>query len=63
LLPAGIAAGIHILITPDVVLVSVPIVVPPAAKLPLASDNCAVNILPALNDPLAESYTAVYGRL
>jgi hypothetical protein len=49
------AAGIHILMSPEVVLVNVPIVVPPAAKLPFTSDNWAVNILPALNNPLAES--------
>lgn len=50
-MPAGVAAGMVALMVPAVVCVIVPMLVGDA-KLPLAAESCAVNILPLLNVPL-----------
>ena len=50
--PKVVPAGIVAEIVPEAVLVSVPILTG-VVKLPVAPDNCAVKIFPALNVPVA----------
>src|SRR6187549_3940961 len=50
-MPGGVAGGMMHAIDPPVVVITIPICVG-EAKLPDASLNCAVNILPALKVPV-----------